>query len=116
MEGINSRLDGIQAAILNIKLKYIDNWNRARHQNAMKYNERLSTIAQIHKPKTRENAFPIFHLHVIRTDKRDALVSFLKSKGINIGNHYPTELPFMPAYDYLGHKPSDFPNSFSNSK
>jgi dTDP-4-amino-4,6-dideoxygalactose transaminase len=109
IEGINSRLDGIQAAILNVKLKYIDGWNRARHQNALKYNERLSTLAQIQTPKVRENAFHIFHLYVIRTEKRDKLADYLKSKQIETGIHYPTALPFLQAYSYLRHEPSDFP-------
>lgn len=109
MEGINSRLDGIQAAILNVKLRYVDEWNRARHQNALKYNERLSTIPQIHTPKIRENSSHIFHLYVIRTEKRDELAIYLKSKQIDTGIHYPTALPFLQAYKHLGHKPADFP-------
>jgi dTDP-4-amino-4,6-dideoxygalactose transaminase len=109
MEGINSRLDGIQAAILNVKLKYVDDWNLARHQNALKYNERLSALPQVRTPKLREEAFHIFHLYVIRTPKRDELASFLASKGIRTGIHYPTALPFLKAYQYLAHKPSDFP-------
>jgi dTDP-4-amino-4,6-dideoxygalactose transaminase len=112
MEGINSRLDGIQAAILNVKLKYVDGWNRARHQNALKYNEQLSVIPQIQTPKIRENAFHIFHLYVIRTEKRDELANYLKSKQIDTGIHYPTALPFLKAYDYLGHKPADFPVAY----
>ena len=112
MEGINSRLDGIQAAILNVKLKYIDGWNLARYHNALKYNERLSTIAQIHAPKIRGNAFHIFHLYVIRTEKRDGLANNLKSKQIETGIHYPTALPFLQAYKYLNHKPSDFPLAY----
>ena len=112
MEGINSRLDGIQAAILNVKLKYIDSWNQARHENALKYNELLSTIPQIHTPKIREDAFHVFHLYVIRTEKRDGLADYLKSKQVYTGMHYPTALPFLKAYDYLGHKPSDFPIAY----
>jgi dTDP-4-amino-4,6-dideoxygalactose transaminase len=109
MEGINSRLDGIQAAILNVKLKYVDDWNRARHQNALKYNERLAAMPQIQTPRLREEAFHIFHLYVIRTPKRDELAGFLSSKGIGTGIHYPTALPFLQAYQYLAHKPDDFP-------
>ena len=108
MEGINSRMDGIQAAILNVKLKYIDEWNGARHNNALRYNELLSAIPEIKIPKIRENSFHIFHLYVIRTDERDELANYLKSKKIGTGIHYPTALPFLPAYRYLGHKPSDF--------
>jgi dTDP-4-amino-4,6-dideoxygalactose transaminase len=112
IEGINSRLDGIQAAILNVKLKYVDGWNRARYQNALAYNERLSIIPQIQTPKIRENAFHIFHLYVIRTEKRNALANYLKSKQVETGIHYPTALPFLQAYKYLDHNPSDFPVAY----
>jgi len=112
MEGINSRMDGIQAAILNVKLRYIDEWNSARHKNAQRYNELLSVLPEIKTPKIRENSFHIFHLYVIRANKRDELADYLKSKKIGIGIHYPTALPFLPAYKYLGHKPSDFPVAY----
>lgn len=109
IEGINSRLDGLQASILNAKLKHIDKWNAARNKNAQAYNRLLSGVGQVVTPKTREDSFHIFHLYVIRSQNRDGLAAFLKSKGINTGIHYPTALPFMPAYAYLHHKPADFP-------
>ena len=109
MEGINSRMDGIQAAVLKVKLKYIDEWNSARHNHAIRYNELLSDLPEIKTPKIRKSAFHIFHLFVIRTNKRDELASYLKSKKISTGIHYPTALPFLPAYKYLGYKASDFP-------
>ena len=112
MEGINSRLDGIQAAILNVKLRYVDEWNLARHENALKYNDWLTGVAQIKTPKIRLNSFHIFHLYVIRTPYRDRLADYLKSKQIDTGIHYPTALPFLAAYKYLGHKPSDFPVAY----
>ena len=112
IEGINSRMDGIQAAILKVKLGYIDEWNRMRHKHALKYNELLSNIPEITTPKIRENSFHIFHLYVIRTPKRNELANYLKSKGISTGIHYPTALPFLPAYKYLDHKPSDFPVAY----
>jgi len=112
IEGINSRLDGIQAAILSVKLKYIDKWNLARNKNALVYNRLLSGIDQIRTPKIRENSFHIFHLYVIRSEKRDQLADFLTSKGIGTGIHYPTALPFMRAYGHLNHKPSDFPIAY----
>jgi len=90
-------------------MKYIDGWNRARHQNALKYNERLTVLPQIRTPLLRKGAFHIFHLYVIRTDKRDELADFLRSKEIDTGIHYPTALPFLQAYRYLNLKPSDFP-------
>jgi len=109
IEGINSRMDGIQAAVLSVKLKYIDEWNLARNKNALTYNHLLSSIDHVKTPKIRENSLHIFHLYVIRVEKRDELANFLKSKGIETGIHYPTALPFMPAYKYLGHKAEDFP-------
>jgi dTDP-4-amino-4,6-dideoxygalactose transaminase len=112
MEGINSRLDGIQAAILNVKLKYVDEWNHARHQNALKYNDLLSSVPGIQTPRIRPNAFHIFHLYVIRTEKRDALADYLASKQIETGIHYPTALPFLQAYKHFGHETADFPIAY----
>ena len=108
-EGINSRMDGFQAAVLSVKLKYIDEWNISRNQNALIYNDLLSDIEQVKTPKIRENSFHVFHLYVIRVEKRNELAIFLKSKGIDTGIHYPFALPFMPAYKYLGHQAKDFP-------
>jgi len=109
IEGINSRMDGIQAAILSVKLRYLDGWNLSRNKNALIYNDLLSGIPQVKTPKTHENSLHIFHLYVVRVEKRDELASFLKSKRIETGIHYPTALPFMPAYKYLGHQAKDFP-------
>ena len=112
MEGINSRMDSIQAAILSVKLQYIDAWNSARYKNALNYNRLLSDLDTIETPRIRENSTHIFHLYVIRTKQRKELANFLASKSIGTGMHYPTALPFLPAYSYLGHQPSDFPVAF----
>lgn len=109
IEGINSRLDGIQAAVLQVKLRHIDDWNKARHRHALKYNALLGGLADVVCPKLRPDAYHIFHLYVIRVARRDELAVFLKAKGIFTGIHYPTALPFMPAYRYLGHTPDEFP-------
>jgi dTDP-4-amino-4,6-dideoxygalactose transaminase len=109
IEGINSRLDAIQAVVLSVKLNRIDDWNRARHAHGLKYNSLLSSIPAVKCPKLRDNAFHIFHVYSLRAPRRDELANYLKSKGISTGIHYPTALPFMPAYSYLKHKPSDFP-------
>jgi dTDP-4-amino-4,6-dideoxygalactose transaminase len=109
IEGINSRLDSIQAVVLQAKLKHIDDWNRARNSHALKYNALLGGLDGVACPKLRPETFHIFHLYVIRAARRDDLAAFLKDKGVFTGIHYPTALPFMPAYRYLGHKPSDFP-------
>lgn len=108
-EGINSRLDGLQAAILSVKLKYIDEWNKKRFQHAQLYNNLFHEIEGISPPKIRSNAAHVFHVYVIRKEGRDNLAAHLKTKGIETGIHYPVALPFLKAYEYLGHKPLDFP-------
>lgn len=109
MEGINSRLDGMQAAILSVKLKYIREWNDKRLQNALRYNELLADVEGIIAPSIHPDVKHVFHLYVIRTAQRENLQSHLKKHGIASGIHYPTALPFLKAYEYLGHKPEDFP-------
>jgi len=116
IEGINSRLDGLQAAILNAKLKYIDKWNGARLRNGLAYNRILSEIPQIQIPKIRKKASHIFHLYVIKTKKRDELADHLKKDGVETGIHYPTALPFLEAYKYLNHVPTDFPVAYQNQR
>ena len=112
IEGVNSRLDGIQAAILSVKLNYIDEWNKKRTRSALFYNAFLGKIPDVITPKIRQNATHIFHLYVIRTKKRNELQKFLTDAGIETGLHYPVALPFMKAYQYLGHQPKDFPVSY----
>lgn len=112
IEGINSRLDSIQAVVLKAKLAHIDEWNRARNSHALKYNALLAGVEQVKCPRLRPDTFHIFHLYVIRASRRDDLAAFLKTKGVFTGIHYPTALPLMPAYRYLKHKPSDFPVAY----
>jgi len=112
IEGINSRMDAIQAEVLSVKLNHIDDWNKARHEHGLKYNSLLADFPTVKCPKLRDNAFHIFHVYSLRAPKRDALADYLKSKGISTGIHYPVALPFMPAYGYLKHKPSDFPVAY----
>jgi dTDP-4-amino-4,6-dideoxygalactose transaminase len=112
IEGINSRLDAIQAAVLQVKLGHIEDWNKARHRHAAHYTALLDGVAGIQCPKLRPEAFHIFHLYVIRAQRRDDLAAFLKTKGVATGIHYPYALPLMPAYRYLGHKPGDFPVAY----
>lgn len=111
-EGINSRLDGLQAAVLSVKLKYIDEWNKKRFQNALQYTKLLGEIDGITTPKIRQNSSHIFHQYVIRTKKRDELAAFLRKNGIETGIHYPVALPFLKAYQYLGHTTVDFPVAY----
>ena len=109
MEGVNSRLDGLQAAILSAKLAHIDAWNRARQEKAAKYVELFSSVDEVITPKIRPGATHVFHVFNVRMPKRDALQEHLKQKGVETNRHYPTPLPFLKAYEYLGHAADDFP-------
>lgn len=108
IEGINSRLDGLQAAILTVKLDHILKWTEKRIENAHLYNQSLSEIDDIVIPAVRPSSKHTFHLYVIRAKKRDELAVFLNEHGVSTSIHYPTILPNLPAYDYLGHSPDDF--------
>jgi len=109
IEGINSRLDGLQAAVLTTKLPYILNWTEKRIANATKYNNTLKGIEEIVLPQVRENSKHTFHLYVIQANRRDELMQYLKDKGIETSIHYPTALPNLPAYKYLNTTESSFP-------
>jgi dTDP-4-amino-4,6-dideoxygalactose transaminase len=112
-EGRNSRLDGLQAAILSAKLPHLDGWNRARNAVAAAYTEGLRGLP-LDTPAVRSGCSHVFHLYVIRTDRRDELMQQLRQAGVEAAVHYPTALPFLPCYHTLGHNPSDFPTAFAN--
>ena len=116
IEGYSSRLDNLQAAILRVKLKYLNKWNDMRRKNAKKYNELLSNIDGIIIPYEADYAKHVYHLYVIRTENRDKLREELKSEGIATGIHYPIPLHLQPAYNYLGYKRGDFPVTEEYSK
>ena len=109
MEGINSRMDGLQAAILSAKLPYILSWTDQRVNHAKLYSDYLKDVKGVKTPLIRKNTKHTFHLYVIKALHRDQLASYLKAKGIETAIHYPTPLPNLRAYQYLGHVPSDFP-------
>ncbi|MFO0322848.1 MAG: DegT/DnrJ/EryC1/StrS family aminotransferase [Bacteroidota bacterium] len=112
IEGINSRLDGLQAAILSAKLPHIKEWNEKRIQFAALYSKLLKDVEQITTPLVRHNTKHTFHLYVIRTKLRNELQTYLKEFGIETQIHYPVPLPFVKAYQYLKHTPSDFPVAY----
>lgn len=114
IEGINSRMDGIQAAVLNVKLKYIQEWTDKRRKAAKSYDKLLSEIRGVMTPKVRESNKHVFHLYVIKAKKRDALREYLNDKGVSTVLNYPTALPFLEAYEYLDHEYSDFPRAKTN--
>lgn len=113
MEGINSRLDGIQAAVLNVKLKHILDWTDNRIENAALYDEVLKNISEITLPTVRPDSKHSFHLYVIRAKNREALSDYLNEQGIQTAIHYPTILPLLPAYEYLNKTEADFPEAYA---
>jgi dTDP-4-amino-4,6-dideoxygalactose transaminase len=116
IEGINSRLDALQAAILSVKLPHLDNWNSCRINNAKVYSELLKNVKGVKLPIIRKNSLHTFHLYVIRVERRDELKFFLENAGIETAIHYPVALPFMPAYKHLNQLPEHFPESTFHHK
>jgi len=115
IEGYNSRMDSIQAAVLRIKLKYLDQWTEMRIKNAKRYDELLKD-KDIITPFVRDNSKHVYHLYVVRVNNRDELKSNLKENNISAGIHYPIPLHLQPAYNYLGYKKGDFPVTETISK
>jgi len=108
LKGWNSRLDEMQAAILRVKLKYLDQWNGERRKKALMY-KRMFEGTQVRCPVEREQARHVYHLFVIRTKKRHALQGFLKEKGIETLIHYPVPIHLQKAYAELGRRRGDLP-------
>ncbi len=109
LHGRNSRLDGLQAAILLAKLPYLDQWLHEKQRAARQYTEQLAKITSIDCPSEQSGYRHGWHLYVIRTSRRDQLQQKLQEQEIQTGIHYPTALPFLPCYQNLGHQPNDFP-------
>jgi dTDP-4-amino-4,6-dideoxygalactose transaminase len=96
MEGRNSRMDGIQASVLNVKLPHLEQWTEARRTNARHYENFLSS--SVTKPRQRDGFRHVFHLYVIQHDNREEMMGQLKTKGIDTAIHYPVPMPLMPCY------------------
>ena len=126
--GWNSRLDAIQAAILRVKLKYIEGWNDARRQRAARYDqlfaaagltsageqaagERTENAAPIQLPRTSAQAHHVFHQYVVRAYRRDELREFLATRKIGTEIYYPKPLHLQPCFTYLGYLEGDFPEA-----
>ena len=101
-EGRNSRLDNLQAAVLNVKLKHLDEWTQHRIKIADHYINNLRELKDIILPKRESWARQVYHLFVIRVQNREDLIAYLKENGVQTGIHYPIALPKLQAYDYLG--------------
>ena len=108
-EGYNMRMEGFQGAVLNVKLKYLNQWNEARRQHARYYHELLQEVEGVIPPRERENAYHVYHLYVIRVKDREGLQQHLARNGIATGFHYKYPLHLQKAYAHLGYRKGDFP-------
>lgn len=111
LEGVNSRLDTLQASILLTKLGHLDEWNAHRNEIASFYNEALASIPQVQRPQLGRERTHVYHLYVVQTAQRDELVQFLNAEGIQAAIHYPIPLHLQPAFRYLGYSAGTFPNA-----
>jgi dTDP-4-amino-4,6-dideoxygalactose transaminase len=109
--GFNMRMEGVQGAVLGVKLRYLDGWNAARARCASRYHELLSGLPGLVLPAAPRPEGHVWHLYVVllRSHDREAFRKALAEKGVASGVHYPVPIPFQPAYQSLGHKRGDFP-------
>ena len=114
IEGINSRMDGLQAAILNVKLKHLEKWTKLRQTRAKYYTKNLNSCKYIKTPEVRENCEHVWHLYVIKSEQRNLLKNYLSDLGISTIINYKTALPFLPAYKRFNHNSNDFPAAYKN--
>jgi dTDP-4-amino-4,6-dideoxygalactose transaminase len=110
IEGFNSRLDEVHAAILRFKLESLDYWNKRRRHNAWLYMRELEGIPLL-LPLEASWAYHVYHLYVVRTKERDELARFLSEKGVSTLIHYPTPIHLQKAYSRLGYKKGAFPTA-----
>ena len=114
--GHNYRMEGIQGAVLGVKLNYLESWTAARRSKAAKYRELLADLAHVKLPKEMEYARHVYHLFVIQVKqggsaRRDRLAEYLKENNISTGLHYPVPLHLQKCFSFLGYKKGDFPVS-----
>jgi dTDP-4-amino-4,6-dideoxygalactose transaminase len=104
----NSRLDNLQAAILNVKFNSLEKWNNRRREIAERYWNGLHLLP-MYVPKDKEHEHSVYHTFIIQTDKRDALMTYLREQGVDTKIHYPVPIHLQKAAAYLGYKKGDFP-------
>jgi dTDP-4-amino-4,6-dideoxygalactose transaminase len=116
LSGHNYRLEALQAAILNVKLKYLPQWTSLRRAHAARYSELLNDCPGIELPKEHSSANAVYHLYVIQADNREKLREHLDSKGVSTGLHYPVPLHLQPAFKDLGFREGSFSNAERSAK
>jgi len=109
VEGYNHRCDGLQAGVLRVKLRYMEEWNKVRRAHAALYGKLLQDANSVKTPFVISEAVPVYHLYVIQIDHRDELQKYLAEQGIATGVHYPIPLHLQPAYQYMNLPCGSFP-------
>lgn len=107
--GWNARMDGIQAAVLSVKLKHIEKWTEMRRRNAMLYNELLKDMEDVITPLEMTGACHVYHIYALRAGEREDLIDYLRERNIHCGIHYPVPLHLQQAYHFLGYNRGYFP-------
>jgi dTDP-4-amino-4,6-dideoxygalactose transaminase len=110
-EGISSRLDNLQAAILRVKLRHLEDWNEKRRRLAAIYLEELQGVSELRLPREARGCRSIYHQFTVRTKRREALREHLKENGIGSAVHYPRPVHLQPAYASLGLTKGSFPEA-----
>lgn len=110
LRGYNYRMDGLQGAVLRVKLRHLEAWTEARRKNAARYNELLSDNG-IQTPRQMPYARHVYHIYPIRTSQRELLQQLLSAHGVHTGIHYPIPVHLQEAHVDLGHRYGDFPIS-----
>jgi dTDP-4-amino-4,6-dideoxygalactose transaminase len=110
LKGYNYRMDGVQGAILRVKLRYLDQWTEARRSHASKYDEHFADLG-LKTPIAMPYSHHVYHIYAVRSQKRDVLLQMLNQRGVSTGIHYPIPVHLQQAYSDLGYQPGDFPHS-----
>ncbi len=114
--GWNSRLDAVQAAVLGVKLKLLEGWTKGRRQNAAYYDEALSDLDGLTTPPVGEGKRHIYNQYIVRSERRDELLTYLREKGVGCAIYYPLSLHLQPCFEALGYREGQFPEAEEASK
>jgi dTDP-4-amino-4,6-dideoxygalactose transaminase len=109
--GFNYRMDGIQGAVLTVKLRHLDRWNGQRREAASRYAELLASVPGLRLPTLTESGETNWHVYVVRVPSRDRVAEALRERGVETGIHYPIPVHLQPAYRSLGHRAGAFPHA-----
>ncbi len=109
--GFNYRMDGIQAAVLSVKLRHLDEWNLKRRQAASRYADLLADVPGLRLPALTDSSQTNWHVYAVRVPGRDRVAATLRARGIETGIHYPIPVHLQPAYRSLGYEPGAFPRA-----